>query len=132
MYSWQTANLYKALLEDFVIGAIIIDCQSDERRKEMMKRIAAFSLFVLMTAFATQTVTAGGIGIGNQNGNGIHDWQPWHKSGAPSDNGDDSVFKKKPDPDEDDRGPAEEDEGVMVWEKQYSFWRAIEMNHRGF
>ncbi len=97
-----------------------------------MKRIAAFSLFILMTAFATQTVTAGGMGVGNQNGNGIHDWQPWHKSGAPSNDGNDSIFKKKPDPDDDDRGPSEEDEGVMVWERPVFFWHVNEKQYRGF
>jgi hypothetical protein len=98
----------------------------------MMKRIAAFSLFILMTAFATQTITAGGVGIGNQNGPGMHDWQPWYKDGLPSENGDDSIFKKKYDPDEDDRGPAEEDEGVMVWERQMFFLHGVQKQHRGF
>ena len=97
-----------------------------------MKRFAAFGLFILMTAFATQTVSAGGIGIGNHNGGGVHDDNPWYKSGAPSDTDNDSCYKKKPNPDDDDRGPSEEDEGVMVWDRPVFFWHVNNMQSKGF
>ena len=93
----------------------------------MFKRIAVFSLFLLMTAFAIQFAIAGGIGVGNQNGFTVDEYKPWYKNGTPSDRGNFHSYNSKDDPD-DDRGPAEEDGGVMIWDDSidYSWMKFVQ------
>ncbi|MBC8478370.1 MAG: hypothetical protein ISR91_03970 [Candidatus Delongbacteria bacterium] len=98
----------------------------------MLKRIVSLSFFLLMTAFATQLVFAGGVGIGNQNGSAFDEIHPWYKYNAPSDETDFGIFKDKDNPDDDERGPSEEDEGVMVWEDPLFFWRVMNQRTKGF